>query len=269
MLKNNKNDIMKINIDIAIKDYFIGFFQINFSMTPTYHLISKDEAVFGITVNNLPELFVVKYSSLFANKSSLIIKSTADINFLEQVFNLFFNANQINYYERLNYLRYQIELINLKFKFFSDIQLDDDHFFSFKTSVNKEDNRVYYSLCTKRYFRLPVNSNLYNVKERTSHFLTGRFDLDLHVKSNTILSRCQLSSSSLDDYATDSVIMLTDTIDTFEGSVKRCKKYMTAMILAECFNDIVDNYGISLRKLQKMTEDNIKPYADLVKMLRI
>ena len=44
---------------------------------------------------------------------------------------------------------------------------------------------------------------------------------------------------------------------------------MTSLILNECFGEIVAEHNISLKKLQAMTEDDIKPYADLVLMSRI
>jgi hypothetical protein len=259
----------KVDLDIEVKKYFIIFFEQHFSITPIYKRIDKETASFEIVVDNNSELFIVKYASLFAQKSALQIRSTANPAFLEKVFNLLFDNEQINYKQRLLFILDSINDVNAKFKFFSQIDLDSTPFFSFKSSIDKKDNRLYYSLCTKRYFRMQVNSNLYNVTERSAHFLTGRFDLDLNVKNTQIEFRCQLTSSSLDEYAVDSVIMITVALDKFEKSVKRCKKQMISLILDECFADIVADHDISLKKLQAMSEEEIKPYADLVYMSRI
>jgi hypothetical protein len=259
----------KVNLELEVKNYFVNFFENHFSITPIYTRIDKDHASFKILVDDNIELFIVKYDSLFAQKSALMIKSTANTIFLEKVFNLLFDNDQINYKQRLFSILDSIKDVNGKFKFFSQIDLDSTPFFSFKSSIDKKDNRLYYSLCTKRYFRMKVNSNLYSVTERSAHFLTGRFDYDLNVKQNTFEFRCQITSSSLDDYAADSVIIISDTVDKFEKSVKRCKKQMTSLILDECFADIVADHNISLKKLQAMSEEDIKPYADLVYMSRI
>jgi hypothetical protein len=260
---------IKVNLELEVKNYFIHFFEQHFSITPIYKRIDNDHASFEIVVDDKSELFIVKYNSLFAQKSALTIKSTANTIFLEKVFNLLFDNDQINYKQRLLFILYSINDVNTKFKFFSQIDLDSTPFFSFKSSIDKKDNRLYHSLCTKRYFRMQVNSNLYNVTERSAHFLTGRFDYDLNVTQNRCEFRCQITSSSLDDYAVDSVILITETLDKFEKSVKRCKKQMTSLILDECFADIVADHNISLKKLQAMTEEEIKPYADLVYMSRI
>jgi hypothetical protein len=259
----------KVNLELEVKNYFVNFFEHHFSLTPIYTRIDKEHSSFEIVVDDKSELFVVKYDSLFAQKSALTIKSTANTVFLEKVFNVLFDNDQINYKHRLLYILGSIKDVNDKFKFFSQIDLDSTPFFSFKYSIDKKDNRLYYSLCTKRYFRMQVNSNLYSINERSAHFLTGRFDFHLNVNNNNIEFRCQVTSSSLDDFSADSVIMITDTVDKFEKSVKRCKKQMTSLILDECFADIVADHNISLKKLQAMSEEEIKPYADLVYMSRI
>lgn len=260
---------IKINLDLEVKNYFIGFFEQYFSITPIYRLIDKNNASFEIVVDNHSELFIVKYDSLFAQKSALKIRSTANIKFLEKVFNILFKNDELHYNERLIYILDSINDVNAKFKFFRHIDLDSTPFFSFKTSIDKKDNKTYYSLSTKRYFRMMVNSNLYNINERCAHFLTGRFDFDLNVIHNMVEFRCQITSSSLDDFSADSVIMISETLDNFEKSVKKCKKQMVSLIHDECFAAIVADQNISLKKLQAMTEEAIKPYADLVYMSRI
>lgn len=260
---------IKLDLEVEVKSYFMNFFEKYFSITPIYKRIDKEQASFEIFVENNTESFIVKYDSLFAQKSALTIKSTAKPCFLEEVFNILFKNNEFNYKKRLLTILDSINDVNSKFKFFSYVDLDSTPFFSFKSSIDKKNKRTYYSLCTKRYFRMHVNSRLYNISERISHYLTGRFDFDLNVKSNQFEFRCQLTSSSLDDYVADSVIIITETVDKFEKSVKRCKKQMTSLILNECFGEIVAEHNISLKKLQAMTEDDIKPYADLVLMSRI
>lgn len=260
---------IKINLNREVKDYFIHFFEKHFLMTPIYRLIDNSSASFEIIVDNQPELFVVTYESLFAYKSALTIESTANINFLESVYKILFKEVEINYNDRLLYILNEINTVNNKFKFFNHINLDNEPFFSFKSKINTADGKTYHSLCTKRYFRMTVNSNLYSIHERCAHFLTGRFDFDLNVKHKTFEFRCQLTSSSLDYYSADSVIIISESLDKFEKSVKRCKKQMTSMITNECFGDIVSNHNVSLKKLQTMTEETIKPYADLVHMSRI
>lgn len=260
---------IKVNLELEVKNYFIHFFEQNFSITPIYMLIDEEQASFEILVDNKPELFIVKYESLYAQKSALSIKSTASPVFLEKVFNLLFKNDEINYKQRLLTILHNVNEVNCKFKFFCHIDVDDTPFFSFKTSINKMDNRTYYSLSTKRYFRMTVNRNLYSINERSAHYLTGRFDFDLNVNSKQVDFRCQITSSTLDNFSADSVIIISETLDKFEKSVKRCKKQMTTMITDECFGDIVANHDISLKKLQAMAEEEIKPYADLVYMSRI
>jgi len=260
---------IKVDLELEVKKYFINFFEQHFSITPIYKHIDKEQASFEIVVDNNSELFIVNYASLFAQKSALQIRSTANPAFLEKVFNLLFDNEQINYKQRLLFILDSINDVNAKFKFFSQIDLDSTPFFSFKSSIDKKDNRLYYSLCTKRYFRMQVNSNLYNVTERSAHFLTGRFDYDLNVKQNKFEFRCQLTSSTLDDYHAESYIILTDPIEKFEKSVKRCKKDTTSLILLELFSTIVADHNIALKKLYSMTDEEIKPYADLVYMSRI
>lgn len=260
---------IKVDLEVEVKTYFMNFFEKYFSITPIYKHVDKEHSSFEIVVDNKTESFVVKYDSLFAQKSALTIKSTANTVFLEIVFNILFKNDEINYKQRLLTILDSINDVNNKFKFFSHVNLDSKPFFSFKSTIDKKDKRTYYSLCTKRYFRMHVNSNLYNISERISHFLTGRFDFDLNVKSKHFEFRCQLTSSSLDDYVADSVVIITESLDKFEKSVKRCKKHMTSLILNECFGEIVAEHNISLKKLHAMSEEDIKPYSDLVRMSRI
>lgn len=260
---------IKIDLDLEIKNYFMMFFETHFFITPIYKQIDKKTASFEINVDNRNEFFVVEYDGLFAQKSALHIKSTAPIPFLYTVFKLLFNDLEMDYDNRLLFIQDEINSVNAKFKFFNQVFLDNESFFAFKSSFNKLDNRTYYSLCTKRYFRLMVNDNLYSIKERPAHFLTGRFHLDLNVNSKKIEFKCQLTTNSLDSYVVHSVIELSEPLDKFQKSVKRCKKHMTMLIFNECFCDIVEDHNIALKKLYTLSEDAIKPYADLVHMSRI
>lgn len=262
---------MKIKVDLGleVQNYFIMFFKNNFSITPIYQQIDKKTACFEIIVDNQSELFIVQYDSLFAQKSALQITSTAPITFLDSVFKLLFNDVEMQYSERLLFIKNEINDVNTKFKFFNHVLLDNETLFSFKSQFNKIDNRTYYSLCPKRYFRMIVNDNLYSVKDRRAHFLTGRFHLDLNVNSKKIEFKFQITTNSLESYVVHRGIELSETLDNFEKSVKRCKKQMSSLILKECFCDIVANHNISLKKLHTMSEEAIKPYADLVHMSRI
>lgn len=259
----------KVNLELEVKNYFVNFFEHHFSITPIYTHIDKEHSSFEIVVDHKSEIFIVKYDSLFAQKTALSIKSTANPVFLEKVFNILFRNDEINYNERLIYILDSINDVNAKFKFFSHVSLDNKPFFSFKSSIDKKDKRTYYSLCTKRYFRMKVNSNLYNISERTEHSLTGRFSFDLNIRHGRFEFKCQMTSSSLDDYIVDSIIIITDPLDKFQKSVRKCKKRMIFLIIEECFGAIVAEHDISLKKLQTMTEEAIKPYADLVHMSRI
>lgn len=260
---------IKINLDLEVKNYFIAFFENHFSITPIYQQNDIKTACFEIIVDNQSEFFIVHYDSLFAQKSTLQITSTAPIPFLHNVFELLFNDLEIDYNKRLLFIQDEINSVNSKFKFFNEVLLDNKSFFSFKSSLNTLDNRTYHSLCTKRYFRLVVNDNLYNIHRRRAHFLTGRFSLDLNVNSKRIEFKFQLTTNSLDSYVAHNVIELSQTMDKFQKSVKRCKKHMTMLIFNECFCDIVEYHNISLKKLHTMSEAAIKPYADLVYMSRI
>lgn len=260
---------IKVDLDLELKNYFIMFFETYFSMTPIYQQIDKKTACFEIIVDNQSELFVVEYDSLFAQKSSLQIQSTAPIRFLDTVFKLLFNDFEMDYNNRILFIQNEINVVNAKFKFFNHVLLDNESFFVFKDSFNKLDNKTYHCLCTKRYFRLMVNDNLYSIQRRHTHFLTGRFSLDLNVNSKKIEFKIQLTTNSLDTYVAHSVIELSETLDKFQKSVKRCKKHMTMLIFNECFCDIVANHNITLKKLHTMPEEAIKPYSDLVHMSRI
>jgi hypothetical protein len=260
---------IKVDLDLEVKEYFIMFFETYFSTTPIYQQINKKTACFEIIVDNQNEFFVVEYDSLFAQKSSLQIQSTAPIPFLDTVFKLLFNDLEMDYNNRLLFVQDEINIVNAKFKFFNQVLLDNETFFNFKRSFNKLDNRTYHRLCTKRYFTLIVNDNLYSIKRRYAHFLMGRFSLDLNVNSKKIEFKFQLTTNSLDIYVAHSVIELSERLDKFQKSVKRCKKHMTMLISNECFCHIVTDHNIALKKLHTMSEKAIKPYADLVYMSRI
>lgn len=260
---------IKVDLDREVKNYFIMFFETYFSITPIYQQIDKKTACFEIIVDNKSELFIVHYDSLFAQKSALQITSTAPKAFLDGVLKILFNDIEVEYSKRLLFIQHEINSVNAKFKFFNQVLLDNESFFVFKRSFNKLDNRTYHCLCTKRYFRLMVNDNLYSIQRRNAHFLTGRFSLDLNVNSKKIEFKVQLTTNSLDTYVAHSVIELSETLDKFQKSVKRCKKHMTMLISNECFFDIVANHNITLKKLHTMSEEAIKPYADLVHMSRI
>lgn len=260
---------MKVKIDVEVKNYFILFFEKHFSITPICQQMDNKTVRFEIIVDNQSELFIVQYDSLFAQKSALQITSTAPISFLDSLFKLLFNDMLIEYNNRLLFIQNEINDVNAKFKFFNQVFLDNETLFSFKSQLNKIDNIAYYSLCPKRYFRMIVNDNLYRIRERHAHFLTGRFHLDLNVNSKKIEFKVQLTTNSLESYVTHRGIELSETLDNFEKSVKRCKKQMSSLILKECFCDIVADHNIPLKKLHTMSEEAIKPYADLVHMSRI
>lgn len=260
---------IKIDLGVEVKNYFTLFFEKHFSITPICQTMDNKTVCFEIIIDNQSELFIVHYESLFAQKSALQITSTASKLFLNSVLKFLFNDSVMDYNKRLLFIQNEINDINVKFKFFNKVILDNETLFSLKSQLNKIDNRTYYSLCPKRYFRMIVNDNLYSIKKRRAHFLTGRFHLDLNVNSKKIEFKIQLTTNSLESYVIHSGIELSDTLDKFEKSVKRCKKQMTSLILAECFCDIVADHNIPLKKLHTMSEEAIKPYADLVHMSRI
>lgn len=262
-----KSEQLKLRLDI--QHYFIAFFKKNFSIVANLIAVSDHSLTFDFFFNSKYEILVVEYSDLFASKSVLNIKSTVDINFFEQIFNKLFDNEIINYKERLHYIKDELYQINSEFKFFKKIELNDSSIYRFKSFLNTYDGRTYHSLLGNNcYLKMAVNQNLYSVSVRNYHFLTGRFTLEFNSKKQSINYKCNLTTTSL-IHSADYTIPLGAPLVKFENKFKICKRKMIKLILNECFDQIVINHNISLNRLKKMSEIEIKPYADLVHMSRI
>lgn len=255
-------------IDADLQKYFTSFFLTHFNIDAHYTLIKpKRTCIFTILVNNKMEEFHINYQEDMIDEYSLFFKTTADSSFLTDFCNILFDVPAIDYDTRFNNIIKSLEDINIKFKIFKKINLLNSGLYEIKSIADKRTGVFYNELIAKRHIFMSNNSFLY-INHKKSHYLTSC--LYFVFKKNVLESTCYLYSHSISNNKMDHLDMLISGSDkSFAIQLKGFQKKMQIFSYNELFVYITKEMGITMENLMLMTEEELKPYADVITMVRI
>lgn len=261
---------IKKSIDPDIQEYFTNFFKTHFNIESEFQVINpKYSSLFILPIDGKFEEFHISYTEDFSNVYSLQFKTTAETSFFLKVLNILFDTDTIDYDARFKRIFQGIEDTNSKFKIFKTTNLLTSELFNIKTSLEKSTGKSYSKLVATRHIRLAVNSILYDNK-MSSHYLNSR--VYFKFRNCRLDSTCYLYSQSIHNKEIERLTLwIADTTNilNFETEEKNFQIKLKEFAHHELFSYITKEIGIPIEQLMLMSEEELKPYADLISMVKL
>lgn len=261
--------LVETAIDIQIKNYFTNYLTNELNISEIhYELIKERNCMFKIRVDGSIENLIIKYQEDFINEYSLHFKTTASPEFFKSFLSPFLKIDTIDYSSRFNNLLNGFEKTSSKFKIFKKIILVNDSILFIRNQTDKTSGIDYNIISNTRNFSLSVNEKLYPRLKKIHYFKTIIY---FTFKDGIVDADCLVINQSLENEKVDELELWISGGDDghFSKKLRDFHKSVDSFVAYELFQHIHTHYGISFSEIIKMTEEELKPYVDIVSMIKI
>lgn len=260
---------LEIDIDSDIKKYFFDYLVRELNIVEiNYELIKpKRRCVFRIRINGVLENLVVEYQEDFINEYSVYFKTTASSEFFERFLRPILKTKTVNYTQRFDLMFSKIEQIGTKFKIFKKITMVNNSIISTRIQLDRTSGIEYTVLSSHRNMTVSINEDLYKHQKKLHYFKTMIY---FSFKAGVLSAECLIFNQSMETDKVDIVeLWLSGNEAVFLRNLRKFQKDLEAFAVHELFQPIHIHYGIPFSQIIDMSEEDLKPYVDVVSMMRI
>lgn len=260
--------VLEETIDLEIKKYFTYYLNNTLSINDVQYELKKAKrhCVFKIKMDGCWENLVVEYQEDWIGEYSIYFKTTASVEFFELFISQLFKVSIIDYKYRFECILSKIEHSLTKLKALKKISLVNDSFISIRNQVDKTYGIDYNVISSPRNISISINDNLY--RQHKTHFFKSI--LYFSFKDGILDASCLLFNQSMRNEKLDKLeLWLSSRDDIFAGNLRHFQKHLESFFIYEFFHPIHVHYGLPINQLMLMSEEELKPYADVIGMLHI
>lgn len=258
-----------LDIDLEIKNYFTHYLIQELHLSEIHYEIVKPKrrCVFKIRINGVIENLVIEYQEDFIGEYSVYFKTTANVEFFENFLKPILKTKTIDYPERFQLMLNAIEQTGKKFKVFNTIVMLDNSVLSTRVQLDKSTLVEYHVIGSHRNFSMKVNEKLYPHLKKLHYFKSMIY---FTFKQSILSANCLIFNQSMSNDNVDEVeLWLSGNENVFTKNLRTFQKNLENFTIHELFQPIHVHCGIPFSELITMTEDELMPYVDIVKMIRI
>lgn len=259
----------EIDIDSDIKKHFLDYLVRELNIVEIhYELIKpKRRCVFRIRINGVLENLVIEYQEDFINEYSVYFKTTASSEFFESFLRPILKTKTIDYTERFDLMFSKIEQTGAKFKIFKKLTMVNNSIISTRTQLDRTSGIQYTVLSSHRNMTIAINEELYKHQKKLHYFKTMIY---FSFKDGILSAECLIFNQSMENDKVDIVeLWLSGNEAVFSKNLRKFQKDLETFAVHELFQPIHTHYGIPFSQIITMSEDELKPYVDVVSMMRI
>lgn len=259
----------EIDIDSDIKKHFLDYLVRELNIVEIhYELIKpKRRCVFRIRINGVLENLVIEYQEDFINEYSVYFKTTASSEFFESFLRPILKTKTIDYTERFDLMFSKIEQTGAKFKIFKKLTMVNNSIISTRTQLDRTSGIQYTVLSSHRNMTIAINEELYKHQKKLHYFKTMIY---FSFKDGILSAECLIFNQSMENDKVDIVeLWLSGNEAVFSKNLRKFQKDLENFAVHELFQPIHTHYGIPFSQIITMSEDELKPYVDVVSMMRI